>query len=88
MARIKMTIQDLYHIGVEYFASARVTNKNTGERGYRFILEKPLTAEQVEYISKFKNVILSDCYFKYAPEIKHPTILLLDKCRKGEKLNV
>lgn len=70
---------DLYNIGVEWFKTTRVIYQPNGARGTRYILDKELTTEQINYLSQFQNVILSTCYYKYAPEIKHKTVLLMDK---------
>jgi hypothetical protein len=31
----------------------------------------------------YKNIIYSNCYYKYAPQIKYHTLILLDKCIKA-----
>ena len=77
--RRKASILDLMKLGVEYFKFERVKNSE-GKKGTRYTLEKPLTDSQHEHLSKFKNVILSSCNYRYAPEIQHQTVILLDKC--------
>ena len=83
MKRKKANVSDLYANGIKYFAFSRVTNTNTGEKGYKYILCDPLTDEQKEFLAQFKNVIISSATYKYAPEIKHDTVILMDKMIKG-----
>lgn len=77
----KLQLFDMIRAGVDYIAYQRVKDQ-AGNMGYRYILDKPLSAEQKEYIIGFQNVIVSSAAYKYAPEIKHDVIILLDKCRK------
>ena len=49
-------------------------------RGTRYILGKPMTKQQEEYIKQFKNVVISTAQYRWAPEIKHQTIILTDVC--------
>ena len=79
MRRRKASILDLMKNNVEYFKFERVKNAE-GKRGTRYTLEKPLTDSQLEYLSQFKNVILSTCNYRYAPEIEHQVVIILDKC--------
>lgn len=81
MRRTKMRPADLYELGIDYFYEARVKNSN-GERGWRYVLDKPLTPEQEKAVRSFKNTIISTATHRYAPEIVHQTIIILDKCRK------
>ena len=80
--RIKLNMYDLYDMGIDWFESHRVHDKNNN-RGTRFILDKPLTSNQLEKINSYKNVVISECHHRYAPEIKHTTIILMDKCIKN-----
>lgn len=77
--RKKASILDLMKINVEYFKFERVKNAE-GKKGTRYTLEKPLNESQSTYLSQFKNVILSTCSYRYAPEIKHQVLIILDKC--------
>ena len=79
MKRKKANIFDLMKINVEYFKYERVKNSE-GKKGTRYTLEKSLTESQSTYLSQFKNVILSTCSYRYAPEIKHQVLIILDKC--------
>ena len=79
MRRKKANIMDLIRVNVEYFKFERVKNAE-GKRGTRYTLEKPLTDSQVEHLSQFKNVILSTCNYRYAPELEHQVVIILDKC--------
>ena len=63
-------------MGIEYFDFQYVSN---GEKtGTRYILDKPLSTLQRAKLQKYSNVIISSCSYKYAPEITHDTIILLD----------
>lgn len=79
MRRKKASILDLIRLNVEYFKFERVKNSE-GKKGTRYTLEKPLNESQSTYLSQFKNVILSTCSYRYAPEIKHQVLIILDKC--------
>ena len=79
MKRKKANIFDLMKINVEYFKYERVKNSE-GKKGTRYTLDKPLNNSQLEHLSKFKNVILSTCNYRYAPEIKYQVLIILDKC--------
>ena len=79
MRRKKASILDLIRLNVDYFKFERVKNAE-GKRGTRYTLEKPLTDSQLEYLSQFKNVITSSCTYRYAPEIQHQVVIILDKC--------
>ena len=77
--KIKLYMEDIYNMGLEWSEVQRVVN-GKGVKGYRYILTKKLTDEQKGKIVRYKNVILSTCQYKYAKEITHDTIILLDKC--------
>ncbi len=83
MRRKKANENDLFRMGIEWFDAHRC--KRTDEagkviRGTRYILEKPMTEHQEEYLKQFKNVVVSTAKYRYAPEIKHQTIILTDVC--------
>lgn len=79
MKKQKMYLGDMLDAGIEYIDFQRVTNKKTGVKGWRYILENPLTEKQVAIINSFKNTVISSCQYRYAPEIKHDTLIILDK---------
>ncbi len=54
--------------------------KVAGIKGYFYRMDKPLTDEQVEYVSGFSNVSLRMVSLEYAPEIKYDCVFLADKC--------
>ena len=81
--RIKLNMYDLYEMGIDWFESHRVYDKKNNNYGTRFVLDKQLTSNQLEKINNYKNVVISDCQYRYAPEIKHTTIILMDKCIKN-----
>lgn len=82
MSRIKATFFDIINNDIKFFTSQRVKNAD-GEKGTRFILDAPLTEAQKSALKGYKNIIYSTCYYKYAPELKHNTLIILDKCIKG-----
>lgn len=76
--RRKANLWDLLRLGIEYHSFARVKNKE-GMKGWRYTLCKSLTDEQREVLGMFKNVVLSSCQHRYAPEIRHDVVILTDK---------
>jgi hypothetical protein len=81
MRRIKASFIDIINNDIKYFASQRVKNAD-GVTGIRFILDAPLTEAQKSALKGYKNIIYSNCYYKYAPQTGHDTIIILDKCIK------
>jgi len=79
MKRIKATLKDLIDNNISYFSFLRIKTPERG-RGYRYILDKPLTPEQSQILKLFKNVYIGGCYCSNAPEIKHQYIILFDTC--------
>ena len=79
--KIKLNMYDLYDMGIAWSESHRVHDKDNNY-GTRFVLDKQLTSNQLDTINNYKNVIVSECYYRYASEIKHTTIILMDKCIK------
>ena len=73
----KATCQDLYRLGVEFFAAHDVIHNVTKAKAVRYILDKPLTSEQKAELECFDNVMFSTCKHQYAPEIIHETIILM-----------
>ena len=72
----KLTFSKMIEMGIEYFDFQDVSK---GEKtGTRYILDKPLTMLQRAKLQEYSNVIISSCSYKYAPEITHDTIILLD----------
>lgn len=82
MRKRKCYVRDLCSLGIVYFASQRVKDPDTGERGTRYVLDTPLTWDQKTALWNYSNVFISSCRHRYAPEIRHDTIILFDKCRK------
>ena len=80
MRRKKATVWDLMRLGIAWFRDERVKN-DAGDKGYRYTLSRNLTDEQKEALGKFKNVILSSCQYRHAPEIHHDVVILLDKIK-------
>lgn len=77
-----------YHEFVDYLDSinngytgfAKVTG-NKGS-GYRYTLSNKLTREQHDYLAQYDNVDFGTSQYKYAPEIKKDTVILLDRMSK------
>ena len=80
MKRIKANMGDLVAMGAGFYRSFRV--KARGTYGTAFVLEKALTAEQTKQLEAFKNVHTGITEEVCAPEIRHQTIVLFDKCIK------
>ena len=84
MKHVKCNLDDLFNMDIQYFDFYRVYDKNENG-GYRYMLCNPLTDEQRAALKQFKNVSIGSCHYRYAPEIKHDTLVLFDKCIfKGE----
>ena len=73
----------LNSIGNGYHNFSRVRGDKGS--GYRYTLSKPLTDEQKDYLSKYSNVDFGTAQYKYAPEIKYSTVILLDRMNKVEE---
>ena len=83
MKRQKMNLRDMDMHGIDFYAHQRVRDSK-GNTGYRYILCNPLTDEQIKVVNSFKNTIVSTCHHRYAPEIRHDTLIILDKCKKSD----
>lgn len=84
MRRKKANTWDLVEtITQGWYAFSRVSNSK-GQKGWRYVLCSPLTEEQRESLAKWKNIVISSCSHRYAPEITHDTVILLDKMIKVE----
>lgn len=72
----------LYHFknlvadGIECCDYHNVTSP-TGQKGIRYMLSKPLTSEQKRKLNNYDNVVISYACYKYAPQIKYDTLILL-----------
>lgn len=63
--------------GIDYFDFQEV--KKDGKCGYRYLLCRPLTDPQREFLSQYSNVIIGTARNRYAPEIRHDTVILMDE---------
>ena len=73
-----MTLETLVSLGYNYIDSMPVYSTKTGKKGIRYILEKYLTADETKALQQtYKNIVVSECYYRYAPEIKHTVIIIL-----------
>lgn len=79
MRKLKAYPSTLYDNNIAYFAFSRVKRLD-GVTGYRYILSKALTDEQKQVLEKYNNVCYGTATYRYAPEQKYNTIILLDKC--------
>lgn len=77
--RRKMTVGDMVNARIDYHNFLRVKNKH-GLMGWRFILDRPLTPEQLQGLKRWENVTTGTAQHKHAPEIKYNTLILWDKC--------
>lgn len=68
---------DMLKDGIDFYDYKRVISKD-GSKGTRYTLCNELTVEQKEKLSKYDNVVMSSCYYKYAREISYDTLILLD----------
>ena len=59
------------------FFDYQYVKDNKGNKGTRYLLADPLTDDQKKKLSKYDNVIISECKYKYAPEIHHQTLIIL-----------
>ena len=80
MKRIKLTLTDLINTGITYYNFRRI-KFSSGERGWSYYLDKPLTDSQTKWLLQWKNVVLGTRTYVYAPEIQSNIIVILDKCR-------
>lgn len=82
MRRQKANVCDLDKIGVEWYDFHRCKRIKGDKvlKGTRYSLVQPMTEQQEEYLSQFKNVRVGIAQYRYAPEIQHQTIILFDKC--------
>lgn len=53
--------------------------------GVRFILCRDLTDDETAYLQEFDNVHFGTATYRYAPEIRHPTVILTNITKKGSK---
>lgn len=78
MRKQKMTLETLVSLGYDYIDSMPVYSHKTGKKGIRYVLDKYLTDEETKALQQsYKNIVVSDCYYRYAPEIKHSVIIIL-----------
>ena len=80
-----------YHEFVDYldsidngYASFSKVNGAKGI-GYRYTLANKLTREQHDYLAQYDNIDFGEAQYKYAPEIKYDTVVLLDRMNKSAK---
>ena len=90
MRKIKLDYWTFYHFCEEkrnfyYDSSRRILTKKNGEkiRGTLYTLEKPLTDDDKRYLTGWKNVDLLISQNQYAPEIKHNSVFIADKCKRA-----
>ena len=79
MKRKKFYFSDIINNNIFYHNFDRIKNA-AGVKGWRYVLSEPLSDEKKQYILSFKNVVISECAHKYAPELKYNTLIVFDKC--------
>ena len=81
--RIKMVDSDIWYLESHYHDFYRITRKD-GVRGTAFIFDK-LTDKDIETIKSFKNTVIQEGKYKYAPEITNYRVILMDTCKPFNK---
>jgi hypothetical protein len=77
MKKQKYYFNDLLNDGFIYHNFSRVNNN--GAKGWRYVLNKPITEAQRERLSQYKNVIFGTCYYKYDVRQSWDCIVIFDK---------
>lgn len=54
------------------------TAKNRNYYGYCYLIQLPLTMSQRVELEKYSNVELSTAQYKYAPELKYDTVIIMN----------
>ena len=66
-----------------YIAYSRVKRTGDGLKGWCYVLERGAKQDDINTLTNlFRNISISTCTYKYAPEITHYTVTLWDKCTK------
>lgn len=81
--RRKAYFSDIATQCIGFSAFQRITDSH-GNKGTRYVLTEPLTKEKQAYFTKFENVRFGKAQYRYAPEIVHDTLILLDKIPTNE----
>ena len=81
--RVKMRLSDMDSAGIYYHNFHRVRRAD-GLTGWRYVLDQPLTADQIQQLKQWRNVSTGSAVHRYAPEIKYTTLIIWDKCLPGE----
>lgn len=68
---------DLLKNKIEFYDISRVKDEN-GRKGTRYMLCDKLTDTQIDLLMNYDNVIVSTAVYRYAPELKRHTLILLD----------
>lgn len=76
----------LYSINNGYHAFSKVSGEKGS--GYRYTLSNKLTQEQKDYLAQYPNVQIGSATYKYAPEQKYDTVILLNRIFKVEESKV
>lgn len=71
---MKCTIYDI----PAYHAFFRIKNTQINKMGYKYVLEKKLTNEQIEKLYTYNNVSIHGCHLNYSPEQKFDCIVIYD----------
>ncbi len=86
MRRKKAVFMDLIDLGIDVYGETNVQhNSDPNIKGIRFNVGD-LSKSQIEKLNAFQNVVISVGTYKYAPEIKTYSVILLYKCLKKEEV--
>lgn len=75
--RRRLTLAIMMEQGIEYSDFQRVKDA-TGRTGWRYRLDKRLTADQRTFLSSYGNVVISSAQHRHAPELVFDTVIVLD----------
>ena len=79
--RRKMDWFDLVNRDLQWTAfTDNVLHKETGTRGTMYRLEKPLSAEDMDFIMQWRNTIVTKGHYRYNPSNEVDCIFIADKC--------
>ena len=77
-----MNDNDIFNLESHCYDFYRVKDRSRN-KGTAFMFDK-LTQNDIDVINKFKNTVISEGRYKYAPEIRNVRVIVLDKCKKND----
>ena len=78
----KLNLSDMDNEKLFYFGFSRVTagHSRNGIGYFIYHLEKPLSEnKQAILIARYNNIAFGEVMLRYAPQVKHQTLLVFDK---------